>query len=138
MLMLCPFGPCQQLQFIIVVVPASGMLHFGISAERFSTSHVDSDTHALNSFHLIASIHLKRLGRCRMLADLVTAELARTGEGLLKRPFSAEDQAIVDADLLEPVLPVRLLNLSCPGHCTNFTWPPSPPLLHVSAHRWTA
>lgn len=40
----------------------------------------------------------------KMLADLVTALMARVGEGLLKRPFSPADQAVVDADILDPVL----------------------------------
>ncbi len=41
-----------------------------------------------------------------MLADLVSGFLSRVGEGLLTRPFTKRDQAVVDADLLDPVLPV--------------------------------
>jgi len=45
----------------------------------------------------------------RMLADLVTGLLRRAGEGLLSRPFTREDQAIVDDALLDPALPVRCI-----------------------------
>lgn len=41
-----------------------------------------------------------------MLADLVTGFLARVGDGLEARPFTPRDQAVVDSDLLDPVLPV--------------------------------
>lgn len=41
----------------------------------------------------------------QMLADLVAGLLQRAGEGLLTRPFTPADQAIVDEDLLDPVLP---------------------------------
>ena len=44
--------------------------------------------------------------RRRMMADLVTGFLRRVGEGLILRPYSAADQALVDEDLSEPVLPV--------------------------------
>ena len=42
-----------------------------------------------------------------MLADLVAGLLRRVGEGLAAKPFTADDQALVDEDLLPPVLPVR-------------------------------
>lgn len=53
-------------------------------------------------------MHPKPYGHM-MLADLVTALMVRVGEGLLKRPFSTSDQAVVDADLLEPVLPGNIV-----------------------------
>ena len=61
-----------------------------------------------------------------MLADLVGGLLRRTGEGLLQgRPFTPADQALVDEDLLDPVLPVRI---TTPTPCTRFlrhgnVWP---------------
>ena len=52
----------------------------------------------------------------RMLADLVTGFLRRVGEGLISRPFTSVDQAVVDEDLLDPVLPVRCSSTSCSHH----------------------
>lgn len=62
-----------------------------------------------------------------MLADLVTGFLARVGDGLEARPFTPRDQAVVDSDLLDPVLPV-----SPPPGGREYVWPTRRPLAPLS------